>query len=241
LTEHQYTDKLYDVGPENHKEYKAHYLPARLAFFDRILPKLECFRNSARLLEVGSGYGDFLERASSGGWEAQGVEISDYACRIARSRGCKVYKADFLTVPLVSGSYDLIAMWDVIEHFTDPAEILRRCMQLLRPGGALVLRTPDARALTHRVDLFRVAYRHLAYPANTPEHVFHFTPRDLSSLLTRFAFELVEIEAQSPWPEFVVSGNNAVVRTGRCLILNFACILRWPYEFVVTATKPRGA
>ena len=241
LTEHQCTEKLYDVGPENHKEYKAQYLPARLVFFERILPKLERFRKSARLLEVGSGYGDFLECASIAAWDAQGVEISDYGCKIARTRGRKVYQADFLTARLIPGSYDIVAMWDVIEHFTDPAEVLRRCMQLLRPGGAIVLRTPDARALTLGVNPFRVAYRHLAYPANTPEHVFHFTPRDLSSLLTKLAFEAIEIEAQTPWAEFVVSGNNAVVCAGRRLFLMFACALRWPYEFVVTATKPCGA
>ena len=81
---------LYDVGPQEHEVYQRHYLSARMAFHRRVLPKLERFRNSGRLLEIGSGYGSFLEAAAAAGWDAEGIEVSRYACDVARGRGCQV-------------------------------------------------------------------------------------------------------------------------------------------------------
>jgi len=228
---------LYDVTPQNYEEYRKYYLESRLAFYKRILPELNRFVRTARLLEVGSGYGYFLEMVSQAGWEAEGVEISNYACQVARSRGCKVHQKDLLSVPLVSESYDVITMWDVIEHLTNVGEIVERCAALLRPGGALIARTPDGRALRHTRGFLKAAYRHLAYPANTAEHVFHFTPETLSLLMARKDFPEVEIVTKGPWEECPVSGRNRMVRFGRHFILHHAYANEWPYEFVITAVK----
>jgi 2-polyprenyl-3-methyl-5-hydroxy-6-metoxy-1,4-benzoquinol methylase len=230
-------DELYDVTPENHEEYRECYLGSRIAFYKRIVPKLSPFLRSGRLLEIGSGYGYFLEMASRSGWKAEGVEISKYAAAIARSRGCQVHEEDLLTLPLLSETYDVVAMWDVIEHFLHPGEILRRCAELLRPGGVLILRTPNARALHPGGGLVRAAYRHLAYPANTPQHVFHFTPERLSLLVERSGFREIEIDTHDGWEERPVSGRNRLVRIGRHVILRHAHAKGWPYEFVITAEK----
>jgi len=239
LKDHENAPALYDVGSENYVEYSKRYLPARLAFYRRILPKLEPFRQTGQLLEIGSSYGHFLDCASAAGWEAQGVEISDYACQVARSRGCRVRQADLLDVRLSPESFDVIAMWDVIEHFSRPTEILRHCIELLRPGGGLILRTPDARALCPGGGLFRAGYRHLGYPANTPEHVFHFTSQDLSALLSKLGYMRAEIHTECFWQEFVISGKNALIRAARWAILRYAFVLKLPYEFVAIAAKPR--
>jgi len=225
------------VTQENHEEYCERYLGSRLAFYRRVVLKLSPFLRNGRLLEIGSGYGYFLEVASLSGWKTEGVEISKYAAAVARSRGCQVHREDILTLPLPAESYDVVAMWDVVEHFLRPGEILRRCVELLRPGGALVLRTPNARALRDRGGLVRAAYRHLAYPANTPQHVFHFTPQDLTTLVATLGLEDISVDSAGLWDECVVSGKYAVVRAGRWTLLRLAVALHWPYEFVLTATK----
>jgi 2-polyprenyl-3-methyl-5-hydroxy-6-metoxy-1,4-benzoquinol methylase len=237
LKNHGNMEELYDVTPQNHEEYRKYYLASRLTFYKRILPKLDRFLKTTRLLEVGSGYGHFLEMVSQAGWEAEGVEISNYACEVARSRGCKVHQKDLLSVPLVSESYDVIAMWDVIEHLTNVGEIVERCAALLRPGGAFIARTPDGRALRYSKGLLKAAYRHLAYPANTAEHVFHFTPETLSLLMARKGFPEVEIDAKGAWEERPVPGRNRVVRFGRHFVLHHAYVNEWPYEFVITSLK----
>jgi 2-polyprenyl-3-methyl-5-hydroxy-6-metoxy-1,4-benzoquinol methylase len=231
------TEGLYETSPEHHEEYRVHYLPQRLPAFERVIFSLERFRRTGRLLEIGCSYGYFLETARRAGWNAEAVEISSYACQVSRSKGFKVYQDGLRDLSLTAESFDVIAMWDVIEHLTDVEEIVKRCATLLRPGGALVARTPDARALLLTDGFMGAAYRHLAYPANTREHVFHFTPDTLSSLMTKAGLREVEIDTGGSWEEWVVSGRNPVVRAGRHLILRYANAKRWPYEFVITAVK----
>jgi 2-polyprenyl-3-methyl-5-hydroxy-6-metoxy-1,4-benzoquinol methylase len=241
LTNHRALTELYDVTPQKHEEYREYYLGSRLTFYKRILPDLNRFLKNARLLEIGSGYGYFLEMASRAGWQAEGVEISGYACEVARSRGCKVHQRDLLSVPLASESYDVIAMWDVIEHLTNVSELVKRCAALLRPGGAFIARTPDGRALQYSKGLLKAAYRHLAYPANTAEHVFHFTPENLSLLMARVGLQEIDIDTSGGWEERPVSGRNPFSRIGKYLVLRHAYAKGWPYEFVITAVKERSS
>lgn len=228
---------LYETPPEHFAEYLEHYLNRRLPLYKRMLPKLDRFHTKGLLLEIGCSYGHFLEAAHSAGWQAEGVEISSYASDVARSKGFKVYQDDLRDVPFNPGSCDVIAMWDVVEHLTDVAEVVERCAVLLRSGGALIARTPDARALQSAKGLFAAAYRHLAYPANTAEHVFHFTPETLSLLMAKKGLQELEIDTGGGWEERVVSGRNSLVRAGRHLILRHAYTNGWPYEFVIIAVK----
>jgi len=228
---------LYETPPEHHTDYREQYLSARLALYERVILKFERFRKKGLLLEIGCSYGYFLERARQASWNAEGVEISHYACQVSRSKGFKVYQNDLRDLSLTAESFDVITMWDVIEHLTDVAEIVKCCAMLLRPGGALIARTPDARALLFTDGFMGAAYRHLAYPANTAEHVFHFTPETLSALMAKAGLQEAEIDARGGWEECVVSGRNSVVRVGRQLILRHAFSKGWPYEFVITAVK----
>jgi len=237
LKEYGALEELYDVTPRNYEEYRKHYLASRVSFCNRVLPKLDRFRKTSRLLEVGSGYGYFLELASQAGWDAEGVEISNYACEAARSRGCKVHQKDLLSVPLPSESFDVIVMWDVIEHLPNVEKLVEHCAVLLRPGGAFIARTPDARALRYSKGLSKGAYRHFAYPANTAEHVFHFTPETLSQLMARMGLQEIEIDTTGGWEERPITGRNPFVRLGRYLVLRHAYAKGWPYEFVITAVR----
>jgi 2-polyprenyl-3-methyl-5-hydroxy-6-metoxy-1,4-benzoquinol methylase len=237
ITGSRTTEELYDVDAANLAIYQAQYLPHRLALYARLLPELEPFRRTGRLLEVGSGYGYFLEMAARANWQAEGVEISPYCCQVARQRGANVRAGRLEDAGLTRDSYDVVVLWDVIEHFTRPDEIVRFCRALLAPGGALIMRTPDGRALAPTVWPARAAYRHLVYPANTPEHTFHFTPRNLGALVSKEGFGVVKIDSDDRWNERVISGNNALVRAARRLIMSYAAWRQWPYEFVLTAVK----
>jgi len=201
------------------------------------MTELERFRKTGRLLEVGSGYGFFLEMASNAGWDAVGVEISSYACKVAESKGCKVYNCSLEDIPFNPESFDVIVMWDVIEHFTSPARIVHQCFNLLRPGGALILKTPNARALVPSFAPIRAIYRHFVYPANTAEHVFHFTPENLSAMIRGAGFKDIEIDSSDEWNERVVSGNNFLVRGIRWAVMRYAYAHGWPYEFILTGIK----
>lgn len=231
-------DQMYDVSAKDRLEYEKYYLPARLAFFRRLLPKLDGYRRGGRLLEIGSGYGQFLTIAAGHGWRAEGVELSSYASEFARGQGCNVHNMSFEEAELGIEAFDVVAMWDVIEHFDRPLQVIERCFGLLRPGGALVLRTPDARALGMAGGVLGWVYRQFVYPANTPEHVFHYTPDALQRILAAVGFAEIHVDATDEWGERVISGRNRFVRAARHAVMRYAFSEAWPYEFVLTAVKP---
>jgi len=231
------TQGIYETSPEHHLVYRQQYMDRRQPMYERVMPSLERFRKTGRLLEVGCSYGYFLEVARRAGWRAEGVEISGYAAGVASSKGFEIHQGELQALALDPGSYDVIVMWDVIEHLLNPAEVVERCAELLLPGGALIARTPNGHALGTRGGLPGLAYRQLAYPANTPEHVFHFTPESLSSLLRKKGFERVETDNYEGWEERIISGRNAIVRMGRRLIMRYALFRGWPYEFLIMGMK----
>ncbi len=95
-----------------------------------------------RLLDVGCADGYFLELARAEGWEVAEVEVSERMAKEAARR---------LQVPVVTaleelppGAYDVLTLWEVVEHFPQPVVELRRLVERLRPGGLLMLSTPNA-------------------------------------------------------------------------------------------------
>lgn len=102
------------------------------------------------ILDVGCATGLFLA-AGSDAWEKTGIEPSAYAAGYARNRfGLRVHTGVLEDAPLEERQFDVITMWDVLEHLHDPLGGLRRARALLRPGGALVARVPNRAAVEAR-------------------------------------------------------------------------------------------
>src|SRR5574340_618799 len=74
-----------------------------------------------RLLDVGCHIGVMVEIAQQGGWDAWGVEPSTWAAEQARARGLHVITGTLTEAGLADNYFDVVTMWDVIEHLTDPA------------------------------------------------------------------------------------------------------------------------
>jgi SAM-dependent methyltransferase len=135
-----------------------------------------------RLLDVGAAYGLLLKAARESGWDAEGVEIApDCAAEAARLSGTRVTAGDFLSVPL-DGRFDVIVMFDVIEHLRDPLASLKRAHDLLVPGGRLVIETCD-----HTAPWARLLGERW-YFLDPPQHLFYFSKRGLDWLFTRAGF-----------------------------------------------------
>ena len=147
-----------------------------------------------RLLDVGCGDGAFLAVARGRGWIAEGLDASEAGAAKAREQsGCKVLVGSIESAELEAGGYDVITMWDVIEHCPAPVATLTRLSGWLKPGGLLAIRTPDegsffrwgARAL-HRTTggaaghLLKYVYYH--------PHYVTFSADGLSRLLGRTGF-----------------------------------------------------
>jgi len=130
-----------------------------------------------RLLDVGSALGDFLIAASHAGWRAEGVEISSYAAAHARKRGATVHLGTLESLALPARSYEVVTLYDTIEHLQDPAAALREARRLLVPGGLIHIVTPNVAGIQARV-LGRRWYHY-----KPGEHLYYFAPPTLRRLV----------------------------------------------------------
>ncbi|MEA2369252.1 MAG: hypothetical protein QOH38_1970 [Thermoleophilaceae bacterium] len=125
--------------------------PGRRRTAARLLDMVARYAPAGRLLDVGCGHGLLLDEARRRGYEVEGLELSAGAAAYARDvLGLDVHEHT-LEEHRPADGYAAIVMADVLEHLDDPLGALRRCRDLLRPGGVLCVVTPDPSSLTARI------------------------------------------------------------------------------------------
>ena len=98
---------------------------------------------NGRLLEIGSAYGFFLEIAAEH-WQVRGLDVAADAVEHAHTAmGLDVTCCDFLDLPDEAEAYDIVCLWDTIEHLTHPVRVIEKAARWLKPGGLLALTTGD--------------------------------------------------------------------------------------------------
>ena len=146
------------------------------------------------LLDVGCALGGFLAVAKEHGFQVEGVEIAEYAAEQARSRvQVKVTASDIYSAQLAAEGYDVVTMWDVIEHLTDPHLALEKIRRALRPKGYVFFSTGDVSSVWARLAGKRWQ---LLTP---PQHLYFFSQRSVSDLLSRHGFSVKQINYQGKW------------------------------------------
>jgi 2-polyprenyl-3-methyl-5-hydroxy-6-metoxy-1,4-benzoquinol methylase len=141
-----------------------------------------------RLLDVGAYCGYFLDVAREGDFRPEGLELSRWAAGHARSLGFKVH-AQTLAERATSGDrYDVVTLWDVVEHFADPRAELEAAFRLVKPGGRIYLSTIDAGSLVAR--LFGASW-----PWLMDMHLFYFNRATLALLLEEVGFRVLDKRA----------------------------------------------
>jgi 2-polyprenyl-3-methyl-5-hydroxy-6-metoxy-1,4-benzoquinol methylase len=136
------------------------------------------------LLDVGAYTGVFVEVAAARGWQAMGVEPSQWATSVAQARGLPVYQGTLDAEMLAGHRFDVITMWDVIEHLDDPAGEVAKARQLLNPGGFMAIHTMDIDSLTARIMGRR-------WPWLMDMHIQYFSQETMSRLLRDQGLEVL--------------------------------------------------
>ncbi len=158
--------------------------------YERALGDLAELGKRGALLDVGCGTGFFLQLARKRGWEVAGVELSERHRAYARATfGLEVWGGDFLAAPAKARSFDVITMWDFLEHVLDPRLVVARARELLKRDGVLLVFTIDTTSLFNLAgDLaYRLSGRRarrileLLYDSH---HNYYFTLNSLSRLLS---------------------------------------------------------
>jgi SAM-dependent methyltransferase len=113
----------------------------------RPVPGVVPFVPGGRALDIGCGNGEYLLRLQSIGWQCQGVEFNDKAVSICRSHGLDVFQGDLQSAGFPSDSFDFVAANHLIEHVPDPHQLMAEIARITRPGGRILIRTPNSAAL----------------------------------------------------------------------------------------------
>lgn len=145
------------------------------------------FATPGPMLDIGCAHGFYMNAAREAGWRPVGLEISEHACRHAREHfGHEVFRGALQDYTTPSESFDLVTMWDVLEHLTNPAAHVARCARLLRPDGILSIITPDVSSLHARLLGRRwVEFR------KPREHIYYFRRDNVRRLMEKNGFEVV--------------------------------------------------
>jgi len=133
------------------------------------------YRSPGRLLDVGCASGMFLRCAADAGWKVVGVEPARALYEKAKEAlagGGELICATLQEAGLSPSSFDVVTLWDVLEHTPDPLRFLCSCASLLRPGGHLFLNVPDLDSLQSRL-------LGLRWPLFLPEHLNYFDRKSL--------------------------------------------------------------
>jgi SAM-dependent methyltransferase len=111
---------------------------------DRRMQKVEHYaRGKGRVLDVGCAAGFSLIAARARGWNAEGIEFSDFCVSHGRSRGLTIHHGSLTSYAGRPESFDAITMWDYLEHSVNPVEDLKLCAHLLKQSGVVVLSIPN--------------------------------------------------------------------------------------------------
>jgi SAM-dependent methyltransferase len=146
------------------------------------------------VLDVGCGRGDQGAELLRRGWQVVGIDPSEQACAVARSRGVQASPGMLASAPLEEESFDAVLMNHSLEHVSDPRGDLARVFRLLRPGGLLVASMPNFASWQ------RKRFGPSWYALDLPRHRTHFTPGSLRRALEVEGFEIVSFQTSgSSW------------------------------------------
>ncbi len=148
-------------------------------------------RPPGRLLEVGAAAGYALDEAARAGWEVEGLELSTSAVAYGRARFGVNARVGSITDLPEDGSRDVVVAFQVIEHLPRVRDGIDAVVRSVRPGGIVMLTTPDHSSLVRR------SLRGL-WPAYRPEHLLYFDPTTIRTLLERSGLEVLRIRADDP-------------------------------------------
>ncbi len=179
----QYTAEYYNAWGWHGNEVVVDRM--KQATFADWLDRLAAYRATGRLLDVGCATGSLLALALDRGWDASGVELSQYAAAAAAARvgADRVRCGRIEQQAFAAASFDAVTMCDLLEHVADPRAVAGEVARILAPGGAVLLSTPWVGSLSYR--LMGDRWTHFK-----TEHLQYFSPASLAALWSAAGLEL---------------------------------------------------
>lgn len=181
-------DLILSSYAEGKDEVYVSQIAAREQTFGAALARIEQLAGRpGRLLDVGTAAGAFLAAARARGWTVEGCEPNKWLANWGSNHyGVTIRPGSIFEQNYAAASFDVVTLWDVLEHTTDPKATLERCRQLLRPGGLLIVNYPDVGSWIARL----LGRRWLFL---TSVHLHYFTRRTITRILEATGFQVAAI------------------------------------------------
>lgn len=155
---------------------------------------------AGKLLDIGCNLGFFVAAAQKQGYLASGIDLSTACTEYARSvLGVDAIAGELTTAGYGDKSFDIVTLWDVLEHIATPRSFLREVGRILRDDGAVIVQTPNADSTMARLTGDRWSWW------TVPDHLFHYTPRSLPLLLAQAGFSVTELHTWDPTRDYAAN------------------------------------
>lgn len=178
-----------------------------------------------KLLDVGCGGGRLLNRMKKRGWQVEGTDFDAHATEKVTARyGIKTHVGDLTQCNLATNSFDVICMSQTIEHLYDPKSTLKESLRILKPGGLLVMTTPNAHSLG--ASEFGACWRGW----EAPRHLHLFTVESLQQLTQQSGFREIEANTYSAGSAVVYRVSRTIQHPKKYSWLNELSLLIWSYR-----------
>jgi ubiquinone/menaquinone biosynthesis C-methylase UbiE len=202
--------------------------------FDFRMRLIEKYKKNGVLLDVGCATGAFLSCAQEAGWDTRGVDVSDFALEVCRTkRNLCVKKGTLEEVNFPERFFDVICASDILEHTQNPLSFLREAGRILKDDGILYFALPDFGSLHYQLMSLISRFNHKNYFV-LPHHLYHFTSRTLEKLLSKAGFSILERRAS----ESIIQ-EQGFRRIFLQALFFLARILRLKDRMVIIASKSK--
>jgi len=198
-------------GISNYRSYKDMMMMMKKVYFPKVLKDVKIPKGS-KILDIGCAYGYFLKLCEEIDCETYGIDISEYAINMAKQelkktklfvhdveKGLDMFRDNF---------FDLVTMFDVIEHLKSPFLVLKEIYRILKPAGKLIITTPNLNALDRFVRKV-IRKENIWHGFVDKTHIYLFTPKSLAFLVERSGFKVIKVETPfHPLPKILQEVAN---------------------------------
>jgi 2-polyprenyl-3-methyl-5-hydroxy-6-metoxy-1,4-benzoquinol methylase len=158
-----------------------------------------------RLLDVGCGDGMFLNRMRQLGWTVDGVDFDAKAVANAKTKyGLDLHRGDLASAKFPGGSFDAITMSHVIEHVPDPLALMAEVQRILKPGGRLVLTTPNSGSFGHE------KFQGYWFGVDPPRHLNLYSLNTLRECARRANLKVIRAVSTAANADIFIGGSFSI-------------------------------
>ncbi len=183
------TDKeIVEAYSEGSDELFISQAKGRELTFKKSLKLIDKFSKKGKILDVGTAGGSFLKVARDDGWEVEGVEPNKWLCNWSKEHyNLDIKQGTIYDQKFKDNEFDVVTLWDVLEHVTEPKKTLEECNRIIKKDGLLVVNYPDVGSAVAKL----MGKRWIFYLS---VHLFYFDKKTIRKILEETGFEVVKIK-----------------------------------------------